>query len=96
MTQTTMSIGSSNEEGILCPIREQAGTSAGSRCLVQVMLESMTVVTDVQLMCTVHACVRQWLQKKHTSEQLNHHRAQVQHSLLLTPSQAFVQVHTFL
>ena len=35
--------------------------AAGSRCLVQVMLESMIVVTDVQLMCTVHACDRQIL-----------------------------------
>ena len=33
--------------------------AAGSRYLVQVMLESMIVVTDVQLMCTVHACARQ-------------------------------------
>ena len=57
--------------------------AAGSRYLVQVMLESMIVVTDVQLMCTIHACARQilpdgiwnrdsrWLQKKHTPGQLN-------------------------
>ena len=31
-----------------------------------------------------------WLQKKHTPGQLNHGQAQVQHPLLLTPSQALV------
>lgn len=79
--------------------------AAGSRYLVQVMLESMIVVTDVQLTCTVHACARQilpggiwnrdsrWLQKKRTPGQLNHGQAQVQHSLLLTPSQALTSTH---